>query len=108
MTMSDIFNAATFVARKEPKLKTLIILIDGIDSGLSVDMIQFMMSTLDTKINQILKENSDINLYLIMTTNNYEMVKNRPVLNPKTFETKSYQSYEEYIDEMQNQSCLHN
>ena len=43
-----------------------------------------------------------------MTTNNYEMVKNRPVLNPKTFETKSYQSYEEYIDEMQNQSCLHN
>lgn len=108
MTLSTIFDAAQHVAKYETHIKQLIVLVDGIDSGLSVDMAGFIRETVWDKIEQVHKHRDDLDFYLVFTANNYELVRDRTgdIIDPQTFKTVEYESYDDYVRQMQMQSYL--
>lgn len=105
-SMMDLFNNAKAVAKKHQNLEQLIIFVDGIDSGLSVDMIDLIVRTLDVKIKQVEDQNPNLEVAMIFTTNNYEMVRNMIALDPITSESIEYKSYEDFRMDMKKKSTL--
>lgn len=105
-SMMDLFNNAKAVAKKHQNLEQLIIFVDGIDSGLSVDMIDLIVRTLDVKIKQVEDQNPNLEVAMIFTTNNYEMVRNMIALDPITSESIEYKSYEDFRIDMKKKSTL--
>lgn len=105
-SMMDLFNNAQAIAKKHQNLEQLIIFADGIDSGLSVDMIDLIVRTLDVKMKQVEDQNPNLEVVMIFTTNNYEMVRDRVVLDPITFEPIQYENYEDFRMDMKNKSRL--
>ena len=105
-SMMDLFNNAKAVAKKHQNLEQLIIFVDGIDSGLSVDMIDLIVRTLDVKIKQVEDQNSNLEVAMIFTTNNYEMVRDSIALDPITSEPIEYENYEDFRKDMKNKSRL--
>lgn len=108
ITMGKLFDQVKEIKEKSENkdLEQIIILVDGIDSGLSVDMIQFIMSTLPLKIQQV--ERLGLECIIIFTTNNYEMCRNRTIIDPITFKETKYESYEEFRNDMLRKSIIHN
>lgn len=100
ISLADLFDNAQAVANENPNLEHLIIFVDGIDSGLSVDKIDFIVRSLDLKIKQVESQNPDLNVALVFTANHYEMVRNLPTIDPITFETINYSDYEEFRSDM--------
>lgn len=100
ISLGLLFNNAQDIVKEHPNLKQLIIFIDGIDSGLSVDKINFIIKTLPIKIEQIETLRSDIEVALVFTTNNYEFVRNLPTIDPITFEKIDYQDYDDFRSDM--------
>ena len=100
ISLGDLFDNAQAVAKEHPDLEHLIIFVDGIDSGLSVDKIDFIVRNLDLKIKQVESQNPDLNVALVFTANHYEMVRNLPTIDPITFETINYSDYEEFRSDM--------
>lgn len=100
ISLADLFDNAQAVANENPDLEHLIIFVDGIDSGLSVDKIDFIVRNLDLKIKQVESQNPDLNVALVFTANHYEMVRNLPTIDPITFETINYSDYEEFRSDM--------
>lgn len=100
ISLADLFDNAQAVANENPNLEHLIIFVDGIDSGLSVDKIDFIVRSLDLKIKQVESQNPDLNVALVFTANHYEMVRNPPTVDPITFETVNYNDYEEFRSDM--------
>ena len=105
-SMMDLFNNAKAVAKKHQNLEQLIIFVDGIDSGLSVDMIDLIVRTLDVKIKQVEDQNPNLEVAMIFTTNNYEMVRGLDVIDPITFESIHYENYEDFRADMKKKSTL--
>lgn len=105
-SMMDLFNNAQAIAKKHQNLEQLIIFVDGIDSGLSVDMIDLIIRTLDVKMKQVEDENPNLEVAMIFTTNNYEMVRDSIVLDPITSEPIEYESYEDFRKDMKQKSRL--
>ena len=105
-SMMDLFNNAKAVAKKHQNLEQLIIFVDGIDSGLSVDMIDLIVRTLDVKIKQVEDQNPNLEVAMIFTTNNYEMVRNMIALDPITSESIEYKSYEDFRMDIKKKSTL--
>lgn len=105
-SLTELFNNAGAVAKEYPNLKQLIIFVDGIDSGLSVDMIDLIVRTLDIKIKQVESLNPDLEVAMVFTTNNYEMTRNLPTFDPTSFEPVSYDSYEDFRTDMLAKSTL--
>ena len=92
MTSSEgeriIVHLSRFVPKIKPAIeeveregKTLLILIDAIDSGMSIDKLRDIAG----------------NVYLVISTNSYELAKGR-CLNPRTGKYVSFGSYAEYAD----------
>lgn len=108
ITMGKLFDQVKEIKEKPENkdLEQIIIFVDGIDSGLSVDMIQFIMSTLPLKIQQV--EGLGLECIIIFTTNNYEMCRNRTIIDPITFKETKYESYEEFRNDMLRKSIIHN
>ena len=104
--MMDLFNNAQAIAKKHQNLEQLIIFVDGIDSGLSVDMIDLIIRTLDVKMKQVEDKNPNLEVAMIFTTNNYEMVRNMIALDPITSESIEYKSYEDFRVDMKKKSTL--
>lgn len=52
-SLSELFNNAGAVANEYQNLEQLVLFVDGIDSGLSVDMLDLIVRTLDIKIKQV-------------------------------------------------------
>lgn len=104
--MADLFNQIKTIKTKSENenLEQIIVFIDGIESGLSIDMIQFMMKTLPLKIQQV--ENLGLECILIFTTNNYEMCRNRIVIDQITFREIKYESYEDFCNDMLQKSMI--
>ena len=100
ISLADLFDNAQAVANENPNLKHLIIFVDGIDSGLSVDKINFIIRNLDLKIKQVENQNPDLNVALVFTANHYEMTRNLPTIDPITFEKISYNDYEKFRSDM--------
>lgn len=105
-SMMDLFNNAQAIAKKHQNLEQLIIFVDGIDSGLSVDMIDLIIRTLDVKMKQVEDENPNLEVAMIFTTNNYEMVRDSIALDPITSEPIEYESYEDFRKDMKQKSRL--
>ena len=100
ISLGDLFDNAQAVAKEHPDLEHLIIFVDGIDSGLSVDKIDFIVRNLDLKIKQVESQNPNLNVALVFTANHYEMVRNLPTIDPITFEKISYNDYEKFRSDM--------
>lgn len=105
-SMMDLFNNAQAIAKKHQNLEQLIIFVDGIDSGLSVDMIDLIIRTLDVKMKQVEDKNPNLEVAMIFTTNNYEMVRDSIALDPITSEPIEYESYEDFRKDMKQKSRL--
>lgn len=105
-SLMDLFNNAQAIAKKYQNLEQLIIFADGIDSGLSVDMIDLIIRTLDIKIKQVEDQNPNLEIAMIFTTNNYEMVRGLDVIDPITFESIHYENYEDFRADMKKKSTL--
>lgn len=105
-SMMDLFNNAQAIAKKHQNLEQLIIFVDGIDSGLSVDMIDLIIRTLDVKMKQVEDKNPNLEVAMIFTTNNYEMVRDSIALDPITSEPIEYENYEDFRKDMKNKSRL--
>lgn len=105
-SLAELFNNAGAVAKEHPNLEQLVIFVDGIDSGLSVDMIDLIVRTLDIKIKQVESLNPDLEVAMVFTTNNYEMTRNLPTFDPTSFEPVSYDSYEDFRTDMLAKSTL--
>lgn len=106
ISLADLFDNAQAVANENPNLKHLIIFVDGIDSGLSVDKIDFIVRNLDLKIKQVESQNPDLNVALVFTANHYEMVRNLPTIDPITFEKLNYNDYEDFRSDMLKKANL--
>lgn len=108
ITMGKLFDQVKDIKEKPENkdLEQIILFVDGIDSGLSVDMIQFIMTTLPLKLQQV--ESLGVECIIIFTTNNYEMCRNRIVIDPITFKETKYESYEEFRNDMLRKSIIHN
>ena len=85
--------------RKAPKYKPSFILLDAIDSGLSIDLIreikEFLIEVLIPDIEEFNKK-----IYVIITTNQYEFTIGFPCINVKNgkyIEFKTYNSYTKFI-----------
>jgi hypothetical protein len=105
-SLMELFNNAQAIAKKYQNLEQLIIFADGIDSGLSVDMIDLIIRTLDIKIKQVEDQNPNLEVAMIFTTNNYEMVRDSIALDPITSEPIEYENYEDFRKDMKNKSRL--
>lgn len=105
-SLAELFNNAGAVAKEHPNLEQLVIFVDGIDSGLSVDMLDLIVRTLDIKIKQVESLNPDLEVAMVFTTNNYEMTRNLPTFDPTSFEPVSYDSYEDFRTDMLAKSTL--
>ena len=100
ISLADLFDNAQAVAKEHQNLEHLIIFVDGIDSGLSVDKIDFIVRNLDLKIKQVEGQNPNLNVALVFTANHYEMVRNLPTIDPITFKKINYHDYEEFRSDM--------
>lgn len=105
-SLAELFNNAGAVAKEHPNLEQLVIFVDGIDSGLSVDMLDLIVRTLDIKIKQVESLNPDLEVAMVFTTNNYEMTRNLPTFDPTSFKPVSYDSYEDFRTDMLAKSTL--
>lgn len=105
-SLMDLFNNAQAIAKKYQNLEQLIIFADGIDSGLSVDMIDLIIRTLDVKMKQVEDKNPNLEVAMIFTTNNYEMVRGLEAIDPITFEPIQYENYEDFRTDMKKKSTL--
>lgn len=98
--LAHLFDNAQLIAKEHPNIHQLILFIDGIDSGMSIDKLNFIMDTLSVKIKQVEDLNPNLELCLVFTTNNYELVRNLPTIDPITFQKLDYYDYEEFRTDM--------
>jgi len=105
-SLMELFNNAQAIAKEHQNLKQLIIFVDGIDSGLSVDMIDLITRTLNIKMKQVEDKNPNLEVAMIFTTNNYEMIRGLEAIDPITFEPIQYENYEDFRTDMKKKSTL--
>lgn len=80
---------------RKNKDKNLIVLLDGIDSGLSIDLIDEVKDFFkDLVIPDILKEGREC--YVIASANEYELACDEHCIDARTGEELRFNSYEEY------------
>lgn len=75
--------------------KEIFILLDALDSGLSVD---FVLEVKEYLFNTIIEDCSshDISIYLIVSANEYEMARNEQCLDTPNLAYISFKDYDEY------------
>ena len=71
-----------------------IILIDGLDSGLSIDGMDFMMNFFTDVVLKTLPE--DFKLYLIIACNSYEMCRDCDCISVQNQDHMKFSDYEDY------------
>ena len=75
--------------------KSIIVLLDGIDSGLSIDNIADTMDFFENMlIPDVQARGSEI--YIIVAANSYEMVRGRKCIDVRTGKEVSFKDYEDY------------
>lgn len=93
------FNVANFAAeigrfvRSYRGVEELYILLDAIDSGLSVDNITEIKEQL---FQTILSDNKGVDIYIIVSANTFEMCLNEQCLDVRTGKYKQFKSYNAY------------
>lgn len=82
-----------FVKGSKPNTD-IVVLIDAVDSGLSIDAITNFRDLFDIMSEDCTKRN--INLYLIISANNFKMAKDYDCVYPVTGEHMKFDKYEDY------------
>ena len=100
MSLMDLFDNAQAIAKEHQQLRQLVIFVDGIDSGLSVNLLHLIAKTLDAKLKQVERHNPNLEVFIIFTTNAYELVRNLPTIDPITVEPVSYKNYEDFYQDI--------
>ena len=75
--------------------KSIIVLLDGVDSGLSIDNIA---DTMDFFENMLIPDVQarGLEIYIIVAANSYEMVRGRKCIDVRTGKEVSFKDYEDY------------
>lgn len=75
--------------------KSIIVLLDGVDSGLSIDNIA---DTMDFFENMLIPDvqTRGLEIYIIVAANSYEMVRGRKCIDVRTGKEVSFKDYEDY------------
>ena len=82
-----------FVMRNETEHEERWLLLDGLESGLSIDAVDEVRKLVET-IEQSVPDGID--LYLVMATNSYELARGYDCINIQTAEHIMFDSYERY------------
>lgn len=91
LTMVPSFG--DFVMRNPSEHKERWLLLDGMESGMSIDMDDELTNLMDVIEGNI---PAGIELYLIMATNSYEIAKGRDCIDVSTAEHVTFDDYETY------------
>lgn len=92
----DLFYKIGRMINKNPNSKEYWVLVDAIDSGLSIDGI----IEIKESIEWVLEENKDKDVYFLISTNSYEFARQEKCLmveNGKHTRFFSYEDYRNYI-----------
>jgi len=96
-----ILNFGQFVSKIRGTVKkadregaALMVLMDAVDSGLSIDKLRILSDLL----NLIEQDTKGKEVYLIISTNAYELTKGRRCVDPRTGKGVVFKNYEEYAD----------
>ena len=92
-----IYGVGTFAASirakiRQKKPKEIWILLDTVGSGLSIDGIRMVKDLKDC----IVEDNKNLDVYFIVSTNEYEFAKGEDCIDVTTFKHICFQDYEEY------------
>lgn len=74
----------------------VVVLLDGIDSGLSLDVIEEVNDLFKMIVKDYQETLPDIPLYIIATSNTYEMTKGNTCINCRSMATIKFPTYESY------------
>lgn len=74
-------------------LKQLFVLIDGIDSGMSIDTIEDVKKYLFIPV---LEDNDDLEVYIIVSANDYTMAKDEQCFDVYTGNYRTFKDYDDY------------
>lgn len=97
----DLFYKIGRMINENPNSKEYWVLIDAIDSGLSIDGIIEVKESIGT----VLEENKDKDVYFLISTNSYELARKEKCLmveNGKYTRFFSYEDYRNYILDSRN------
>ena len=89
-------NILTLIGNTVRKISNtkLLIFIDDADAGTSIDMIQDITDVFDIITKECKERN--IEYYIILTANSYELCRNCECIDVNTFEHKQFNNYEDY------------
>ena len=90
------YNGSSIIRERLDSAERVIVFLDGIDSGLSIDMIEEVNDTLKMIVNDYQKNIPEIPLYIIATSNTYEMTKGNNCINVRSMTPITFKSYEVY------------
>lgn len=82
------------VAECKTEGKNLLVLLDAIDSGASIDRLKDYINLFDMIANDC--ENSKVECYILVAVNSYELVKDRVCKDVRTGKDVKFSSYEDY------------
>lgn len=92
----DIVNIGKYVRKcKENGYKNAIILLDGLDSGISIDYINILKKDLFSMIIEDCIQ-SNINPYIIISANNYEFCNGEDCIRVSDAKHFKFDSYEDF------------
>ena len=75
----------------------IVILLDAVDSGLSIDKIQDLKKELfGTILDEKLKPNPDMSIYIVISANTFAMIKDERAIDVQTGKEMSFTDYEEF------------
>lgn len=109
MNLDRIAGGIGNFVKNNPNNKDLWIILDAIDSGLSVDNVVGIKELFKTILED--KRNKDREIYIIVSANEYEMAREEQcfdVCNGKYIKFKDYEEYRNFILESKEWKCQRN
>lgn len=90
------YNGSLSVKKRLDSAEKVVVLLDGIDSGLSLDVIEEINGLFKMIVKDYQETLPNIPLYIIVTSNTYEMTKGNACINCRSMATIKFPTYESY------------
>lgn len=78
------------------KAKNLLVILDGIDSGVSLDMTLDIKNFLHTILEDLHTRIPEVPIYILVSSNSWEFCEGERCLDARSLKFKEFSSYEEY------------
>lgn len=85
-----------FLKERIRKSRRVVLLIDGLDSGLSIDILRGIQKSLREIYNLHDRSHPNIPLYIVYTANNFELVCDTRCVDSKTMKLVEFHTYTEF------------